>query len=213
MKALPGSRPSAADVERLTTLIREQAARESAAAMATASEQAGRIRAAGQAEAMAIRAAAEREGEARGRRRAAELVAVARTQQRMNLLQVRESLIDAALTSARAALASRMTAADTLAAWIREALPSLPAGPVRLRMAANDTELLAAPLRTDLEAGRWTLHPEPASVPGGGVILESEDGHLCFDNSLEARIRRRHDRLRQLAAAILLLDAGPRGKP
>ena len=205
---VPTSNPLAGEVERLARLIREQAADEAAQVVATAQEQAERMRTAGQAEAEAIRNAAEREGEARGRRRAAELLAVARAQRQMTLLQVREALIEAALTQACAQLAGSATlpeAAHTLAELTREGLSLLPPGPVRVRMRESDAALLGPPVRDALGAGRWTLRFEPAAVPGGGVILESGDGRLCFDNSLDARSRRRRDRLRRLAASILLL--------
>ncbi|HSP96582.1 MAG TPA: V-type ATP synthase subunit E [Candidatus Dormibacteraeota bacterium] len=195
------------EAERLAALLGEQAADEAAECLAAAREQAERTRASAQAEAESIRAAAEREGEARGQRRAAELLAVARAQRQMRLLQVREALIEAALTQARAQLAAALpAAAETLVALIREGLPHFPAGPVRVRIAERDAALLDPPLRAALEAGRWTLRVEPADVRGGGVILESDDGRLRFDNSLDARGRRRLDRLRRLAASILLLD-------
>lgn len=199
------------DAERLAALIREYAADESAHAIATGKEQAERIRAAGQAEGESIRTAAEREGAARGQRRAAELLAVARAQRQMRLLQVREALIEAALTQARAQLGSSTAlpaAADTLAELVREGLPFFPSGPVRVRMGESDAALLGPAVRDALGTGRWTLRVEPAAIPGGGVILESDDGRLCFDNSLDARGRRRRDRLRRLAASVLLHDAG-----
>lgn len=217
MKPVPVSNPNQSEAERLATLIREQAADESAQALATAREQAERIRATGRAEAEAIRSAAEREGEARGGRRAAELLTVARAQRQMSLLQVREALIEAALTQARAQLAGLPTspaAAETLAELIREGLPLFPTGPVCVRIEAKYGVLIGPSIREALGAGRWTLRVEPAAIPGGGVILESADGRLRLDNSVDARSRRQHDRLRRLAASILLLDPeGTSGQP
>jgi vacuolar-type H+-ATPase subunit E/Vma4 len=205
----PGSGSPASDAERLAALIREQAAGESEQAVATAREQAQRIAAAGDAEAEAIRAAAEREGEARGQRRAAEILAAARAQRRMRVLQARETLIESALARARAQLASPNTlpaAAETLTRLIREGLAFFPPGEVRVRMAERDVALLDAAVRDELEASRWTLRFEPAVVPGGGVIMESADRRRRVDNSIEARSLRQGDRLRHLAAGILLPD-------
>jgi vacuolar-type H+-ATPase subunit E/Vma4 len=210
VKSVPTSNPASAEAERLAAMVREQAADESAQALAAAREQAERIRAAAQAEAEVIRAAAEREGEARGRRRAAEFLAVARAQRQMRLLQVREALIEAALTRARAQLASgaaTSAGADTLAELVRDGLRLLPPGPVRVRVGQGDAALLGPSACDALGAGRWTLRVESDAVPGGGVMLESADGRLCFDNSFDARCRRRRDRVRRLAASLLLLDA------
>ena len=211
MKASETDGPRQDDAAQLAALIRRQGDDEAAQAAAKAGKQAEQIRAAARAEADAIRAAAQREGETRGRRRAAEILAVATARRRMSLLQARESLIDEALAQVRARLsdvASRPAAADLLAELIREGLASLPAGPVRARVAPSDAALLAPAALAALGAGRWELSLEPSAVPGGGVILETADGRLRFDNSLDARGRRRRDDLRRLAASVLLPDAG-----
>jgi V/A-type H+-transporting ATPase subunit E len=203
--------PPRDEAAQLAALIRQQGEEEAAQAAAKGREQAEQILAAARQEAEAIRAAAQREGETRGERRAAEILAVATARRRMNLLQARESLIDEALARVRARLkdlASLPGAADQLAELIREGLAALPAGPVRARIAPGDAALLAPPVLAALGAGQWELRVEPSAVPGGGVILETADGRLSFDNSLDARGRRRRDRLRRLAASVLLPDGG-----
>jgi len=207
VKSQPTAGPRADDAQRLATLIREQATDESTQARAAAREQAERIQTAAKAEVESIRTAAEQEGEARGRRRAAEILAVARAQQRMSLLQVRESLIETALAQAHDRLAATPLDAETLASLIREALPLFPAGPVRVRIAASDLAKLSPDTRQELGAGRWELRLEPDTIPDGGVVLESTDGRLYFDNSLAARPARQRDRLRRLTASILFPKA------
>jgi V/A-type H+-transporting ATPase subunit E len=209
----PPSAPYSADAQHLAAVIRAQAADESVQVLDTAREQAARIRAAADAEAAAIRSAAEREGAARGQRRATELLAVARAEQQRQWLHAREALIEVAFASARARwreLATLPGGGDALAGLVREALPLFPDGVVRLRVAERDAALLTREVLAALEERRWSLRVDPDSGAGGGVILESEDGRLRYDNSLDARSARGRDRLRGLAAAVLL-DHPPAG--
>jgi hypothetical protein len=73
----------------LAALIREQSAAEVVQILADADERAQRSRAAAEAEAQSVRAQAERLGTERGRRRAAELLAIAEAESRMELLRGR----------------------------------------------------------------------------------------------------------------------------
>jgi V/A-type H+-transporting ATPase subunit E len=205
--------PDTADAQRLAAVIRAQAADESAQVIDAARGRAERIRAAADAEAAAIRSAAEREGAARGQRRATELLAVARAEQQRQWLHAREALIEVAFARACARWrepASWPGGSDALAGLVREALPLFPDGVVRLRVAARDAALLTREVLAALEEGRWSLRVDPDSAAGGGVILESEDGRLRYDNSLDARSARGRDRLRRLAASVLL-DHAPAG--
>jgi vacuolar-type H+-ATPase subunit E/Vma4 len=202
----PAPSTAAQDASDLAALIREQSATEIAQLLADAHARAERVRAAATAELESTRAAAARAGEERGRRRAAALLAVAEAQSRLKLLQVRESHIDEARGRARTqlcALSGVPNPREVVAAFVREALRTLDPGPVRVRLPGALAALLDDATRRHLGAGRWALHFETAAVPGGGVIVETDDGHRRFDNSIAARFRRRAPNLRQLAAQLL----------
>lgn len=202
----PTSSAVASDAGGLTALIRQQSADEVAQLQSDARGHVERLRAAAAAEVDALREAAEREGQDRGRREAAALLAVAEVQSRLMLLRAREAHIDAALAEARnrlAHLAALPDAAAIVAAFIRDALQVLPPGPVRVLLPDSHAAVLDEATRRQLGAGRWALRFESTAVPGGGVIVESEDGRLHFDNSIDARLRRRTAQLRHLAAGLL----------
>jgi len=57
---------------------------------------------------------------------------------------------------------------------------------------------------------RVRLSPEHPPIAGGCVVL-SADGRLRYDNSFEARRRRLHQQLRQMAARNLFSGEGPNG--
>ena len=202
----PAPSTAAQDASGLAALIRDQSAAEIVQVLADAHARAERVRAVAAADSEAARAAAAREGEERGRRRAAALLAVAEAQSRLLLLQVRESHLDEALGRARRQLTTLSGVPNprqVVVALIREALRTLEPGPVRVRLPESQASLLDDVTRRQLGAGRWALHFETAAVPGGGVIVETDDGRRRFDNSIEARARRRAPGLRQLAARLL----------
>jgi vacuolar-type H+-ATPase subunit E/Vma4 len=198
--------PATQDTRRLVDLIREQSASEVAQLLADAQARVTRIGDAASADVKAIHAATVRDGEQRGQRRAAALLAVAEAQSRLTLLREREACIDKALALARQRLANLSTlpnAAAMVRGFIREALSALEPGPVRVQIPAEQAALLDAATRRQLGAGRWALRFETAPVPGGGVIVETEDGRRRFDNSINVRVGRRAQQLRQLAAQLL----------
>jgi vacuolar-type H+-ATPase subunit E/Vma4 len=197
---------AAQDAGSLAALIGEQSAAEIEQLLADARAHAERIRASAAAEVEAIRSAAAREGELRGQRRAAALLAVAESQSRLMLLHARETHIDEVLARVTARLATLSGVAngrEVVASFIREALAALDSGPVHVRLAASQAALLDDATRRALGAGRWALRFETPADAGGGVIVETDDGRRCFDNSIVARIRRRAQPLRQLALAQL----------
>jgi len=200
------------DTAKLERLIGEAATADITQTLADARERAERIRATAEDQAQDIRATARREGEERGRVSAAALLSDADAQGRMEILRAREAQLDAAIDRAQqqlAAVGADPGAAALVVALIREALAAIPAGPVRVRLPAPWAALLSAAARRDLEAGRWSLEVVTEEVPGGGVILETADRRLRFDNSFDARVRRRRARLRRLAADTLFADDTP----
>ena len=211
MKASETDGPRQDDAAHLAALIRRQGDDEAAQAAAKAGKQAEQIRAAARAEADAIRAAAQREGESRGRRRAAEILAVATARRRMSLLQARESLIDEALAQVRARLsdvASRPAAAD-LAGGADPRGAGLPAR--RTGAGARRAER-----RRSARAGRprrarsGAMGAEPSSHRRSRRRGHPRNGgRAAALRQLPRRPRRRRrDDLRRLAASVLLPDAG-----
>ncbi len=202
----PTPSAGASDAADLAVLIHQQSADEVAQLLRDAHSRAERLRVAAAEEVAALRAAAEREGEDRGRRRAAALLAVAEVGSQLALLQAQESHIAEALTQTRnrlANLAAMPSAAAVVTSFIRHALQAVSPGPVRVLLPDTYAPLLDEAARRKLGAGRWALHFEHTAVPGGGVIVETEDGRLRFDNSIDARLRRHTSHLRQLAASLL----------
>jgi V/A-type H+-transporting ATPase subunit E len=212
----PAPSAAAQDASSLAALIREESAAEIKQLLADAAARAERLRATAAAEVESIRSAAAREGEQRGQRRAAALLAVAEAQSRLRILRVREAHIAAALARATTQLASLTGIAQAgavVASLIREALQAIEPGPVRVRLAASQAALLDDAARRQLGAGRWALRFESAPNSAGGVVVETDDGRLRFDNSITARVRRRTLQLRQLAAAQLWPPAESESRP
>jgi vacuolar-type H+-ATPase subunit E/Vma4 len=199
--------PAVSDTDRLVQSIREQCAAEVAAVTAQSRERAQRIADAADAEVDRIQQAARRDGEDSGRRQAAKLLAAAEAESRLRWLGDREALVEEAIGCARQRLDDLPNlpgAVQLLAELIRESLQPLPPGAVRIRLPDTSLQLLSAALRAELAAQRWTLRFETDHIPGGGVIAETENGRLRFDNSFAARTRRGIDRLRRAVADELL---------
>jgi len=204
-------RRSAPESARLVAVIRDQCAAEVADVLAQAQARAQRVRAEAEAEAQAIRDAARREGEERGRRRAAEIVALAHAESHRTWLAAREQLIDTAIGQAwleLARFAALPQATQILAALIHEALGVLPPGPVRVQIPEGYGPMLDEVTRKLVVPDGHSVRVEKAAIPDG-VIVETEDGRLRVDNSFEARASRRKESLRRLVAAVLFADAAP----
>lgn len=215
MTAANDMRPSAPDSARLVAVIREQCAAEVADLIAQAEARAQRVRAEAEAEAQTIRDAARREGEERGRRRAAEIVALAHAASHRTWLAAREQLIDAAIGQAwleLAGFAKLPDATQILAALVHEALGVLPPGPVRVQIPEGYGRILNEVECQLVVPDGHSVRVEKAAIPDG-VIVETEDGRLRVDNSFAARAGRRKDSLRRLVAEVLFADAAPAEHP
>ncbi len=199
----------------LVRLIGAQSDAEVAEVATEGRERAKRIGDAARAQAEALRQAAQRQGEERGRRRAAELEAVADAEGRVLVLQARDALLETVLQRAGERLEeleSAPSAAETLAALVRQGLPLFPPGAVRVRLSARGDAALDETHRRDLEQGGWKLRVETDTIPGGGVILATEDGRLRLDNSFAARLERRRNQVRWMAAQTLHIEDEDEGQ-
>ena len=194
---------------RLVAFIREQCAAEAETVITQAQERAQRTRTAAAAEAESIRDAARRQGEERGRRRAAEILTLADAESHREWLHAREQLIDAAIEQAWHALArfpEMPDATQVLTRMIAEALAALPPGAVRMHVPEAYAAIFDAAQRAGAIPNGRVVHVEKATL-AGGVIVETEDGRVRFDNSFDARGRRRRETLRRLVADTLFSEA------
>jgi V/A-type H+/Na+-transporting ATPase subunit E len=200
----------ALDAAKLVDLIDEQSAAEAAVLRVQCEDHVRRIEAEADAEVRRIGAGARAQGEERGRRQGAKRVAAAETEAQRHSLWARETLIQAAIAQARARaeqLAAGSEASRILTDLIREGLQPLPAGPVRVRLPPGCAGLVDE-ASGQIADGLWVLRFVYDGATGGGVIVETEDGRVRFDNSIAARIRRRRDPLRRAVADILCADDG-----
>jgi V/A-type H+/Na+-transporting ATPase subunit A len=203
-----------ADSENLLALIRQQCVQEIADLRTAAAERVERIRAAAAAESATLEAEARTLGEQRGRDAAAKRLAAAETDSRRAWLWAREHLIEELLDAARQRLAAFPDVADgtrILQALIRESLHVLPPGAACVRVSPGCAARLDRAACDELGGGSWQLTVTSDGAPAGGVIVESDDGRLCFDNSFEARMGRGRDRLRQVVLDTLGAGEMPEG--
>lgn len=201
-----GSSP-APDLDTLLRLIRDQSAAETAQLRAQVEDRARHIRLAAEAEADAFHRTARAEGERRGQRQAAKLLARAEADSHRRILWARENVIDDAIARARerlARFASAPEAPAVLTHLLREALAELPPGPVRVRLPVAYEPLLDCGVRDSTAEGHWTVSFVADPTVPDGILVETEDGRLCFDNTFAARIRRRQPQLRRLMAEALV---------
>jgi len=198
--------------ENFAELIRQQSANEIAELRSSAATLVQRLRANAAAEMDSLRAQARSVGETRGHQASAKRVAVAETESRKAWLWAREQLIEELLATAKQRLAKFPDVdggTGTLQALIAEALRVLPPGAVSVRVSPACAQRLDQAACDMLGSGRWQLTITTEGAPAGGVIVESSDGRLRFDNSFEARIGRGRDRLRRLALDTLLAGEMP----
>jgi len=97
-------------------------------------------------------------------------------------------------------------AGGILRGLIEEAVRALPPGPLRVRAPQGYAQLLDEEALTRICRDQCTLQFEVDAVPGGGVIVETIDGRLRFDNSFGERLRRKRHEVRRLLGQILISE-------
>jgi vacuolar-type H+-ATPase subunit E/Vma4 len=188
----------------LAALIREQAASEADALLLQAREKAARLIADAEAGAQNVLAAARAVGAARGRRQSAKVLAVAEAEGQRQWLWAREELIRRVLESARLRLQSipQIDVSGAVAGLLREALEVIPRTAIRVVAPEAYAGFIEEALGHESRQVQVVLQKDFPHI--GGVVVETADGRLCFDNSFEARIRRQLNDLRPLIVRILL---------
>ncbi|MBI3785177.1 MAG: hypothetical protein HY270_17435 [Deltaproteobacteria bacterium] len=201
---------SAGDTTAFIDLIRAQGDSEAQQVVVEAEHAAQRLHSQAESDAKAIADAAAREGEERGRRRHAKMLAETEARLHREHLWERERLLQTTLQSAQQRLLDfcRLPgAAAMFEQLIREALEQMPDGRVVLCMPQEYLRFLDAARLATLGGGRWDIristHEPP---PSGGVIASSADGRLRYDNSFGERLRRVEDAARVAAHAALFGD-------
>jgi V/A-type H+-transporting ATPase subunit E len=136
-------------------------------------------------------------------------MAAAEAAARSEWLWARERVLDDALGQARVWLERFADLPDgpaRLEAFIVEGLAVLPDGPVRVVLPSAFTTLLDAAAVRRLGGARWSLEIVPDEAHAPGVVVETADGRLRFDNTFDARLERTRDELRQALAEVLFVD-------
>ncbi len=137
-----------------------------------------------------------------------QVVANAQLKARTMELEHREKLLDRVFEAARQKLPAVQKRADynkLAAQLLREALVQLKATKARIQVddatrktLANGTlEELSRELNAEIELG------DPLEE-GSGVVVDTADGHLHFDNTLETRLRRLQSSLRSAVYHVLM---------
>jgi vacuolar-type H+-ATPase subunit E/Vma4 len=134
--------------------------------------------------------------------------ATAQLQSRTRLLESREALLQDAFDSVRAQLAAveHWSDYDQVArGLLREALEHLGAGKAVLRCDAATAKVLPQKARDEICAeAKVELAMGPVLERGLGVVVQTEDGHRQFDNTLETRLIRLQESLRAPVYHLLM---------
>jgi V/A-type H+-transporting ATPase subunit E len=135
-------------------------------------------------------------------------LAATRLQARKLRLERREKLLDEVFDAARQRLPTiqQWTDYDQMVhEWVCEAVTYLGSDAARLRADERTHDILAGETLSQLsEELNVQLQLAEPSEQGLGVIAETTDGHLRYDNTLEARLERWQDELRGPAYRLLM---------
>jgi vacuolar-type H+-ATPase subunit E/Vma4 len=135
-------------------------------------------------------------------------LAGARLQAQNLRLERREAVLERVFDAVRDRMPTiqQWTDYDQIAiAWVQEAATQLGGDELRIRADAHTRDILAAGALDQLsqELG-ITLHLTEALPDGLGVVAETMDGHLKYDNTLAARLQRQQDQLRSPVYKLLM---------
>ncbi|MFN2120872.1 MAG: V-type ATP synthase subunit E [Anaerolineales bacterium] len=188
------------NVEDLRLAIVSEARAEAEELKKAAQSRADAVRQRGQADAKAARESIVAQARQEAERLRSQVVATARLKSRSIELAQREKLLDrvfAAVAKELAAIGEREEYREIAQRLLREALAQLHVEKAevladRVTQGVLDRKTLdsvASDLKIDLTMGPGLEH-------GHGVIVQTPDGHLNFDNTLETRLARMQGPLR-----------------
>ena len=135
-------------------------------------------------------------------------LAAAGLQAQRHRLERREKLLDKVFDTARQRMPTIQQWTDydqIVREWIREAVTYLGSSAARLRADANTHTILTESALTELsEELSVELRLEEPMEHGLGIVAETMDGHLRYENTLEARLERLQDKLRGPVYRLLM---------
>ena len=135
-------------------------------------------------------------------------LAAARLQARKLRLEQREKLLDEVFDAARQRMSNVQQWTNyhqIVREWVREAVTRLGSDAARIRADVHTRGILAGGALSELsEELNVQLQLEKPLERGLGVVAETMDGHLKYDNTLEARLERWQDELRGPVYRLLM---------
>jgi len=135
-------------------------------------------------------------------------LAAARLQAQKLRLERREKLLDGVFDAARQRMSTVQQWTDyhqIVREWVREAVAYLGSTEARIRTDEYTRGILADGVLNELSAEmNVQLQLEEPLERGLGVVAETVDGHLVYDNTLEARLERWQDELRGPVYRLLM---------
>ncbi len=204
-------KPTDENVRLLSNAVLTDARGDAEKVVTEAKTKADEIRAQAQEQAAAERAKILQQAAAEAERMRSQAVATSQLKARTLQLEQREKLLTDVFEAARKQLATIQKSSDyekTAMQLLREALSQLGAGDALVRADAQTRkfytpavlEKLSAELKMEIKLG------DPLQQ-GTGVIVETQDGHRQYDNTLETRLKRMQDLLRSPVYHILMGEA------
>ena len=131
----------------------------------------------------------------------------ARTQE----LESREALLNNVFEAAAEKIAAVQKSSDydkTAQRLLREAVVQIGANVVKVHADQTTGKLITASVIDALSKElNIKIQIDAPLAKGTGVVVETEDGHRQYDNTLETRLKRMHDTLRAPVYHILMGDA------
>jgi vacuolar-type H+-ATPase subunit E/Vma4 len=181
-------------------------------------DEAGQIQADGKEKAEAILKRAEEQAELerkqileRARQEAERLrgqvIASAQLKARTLQLEHREKLLEKAFQGARERLGSLQKRSDydkIAVQLLREAVVQLNASEAHIRADARTQKILDGAMEGLSKELNFKPSVKETLEQGTGVIVETADGHLHYDNTLETRLERLKDSLRSPVHQVLM---------
>jgi vacuolar-type H+-ATPase subunit E/Vma4 len=196
------------NIEALSRAMLSEAKAEADQILADAQAKADVIRQRAQEQAAAERAEILDKARQEADRLRGQVIATTQMKARTMELEHREKLLDKVFATSRQQLTSveQRTDYNVIAQrLVREALTQLKSEKVKIKLDARTQNLvsmealegISKELKTKVEFGK------PLEV-GTGVVAETADGHLQFDNTLETRLARLQNSLRSPVYQILI---------
>lgn len=195
-------------IETLSQAVLTEARDESEKILAEARQKAEEIRREAQEQAAAARKAILERAAMEAERIRSRVIASAQLQARMLQLEHREKLLDKVFDAARKQLPNVRQWSDydqIVRELLREALRRLDVPKTQILADEVAHRILTNGLLAEISAEmKVELHLGPVLDHATGLIVETEDGRLRFDNTLETRLSRLQDSLRSPVYHILM---------